>query len=400
MSKRQIIVNLHIKQISIKRGNMKNKLETLLRKFNIDGEIVSYNFLSSGHINTTCLVRVNVDGKTKEYVLQKINKYVFKKPDEVMKNISNVTNFIRNKIKANGESSRRRVLKFYKSDNDNYFTLDEEGDDWRIYRYVPNSVTYNETDDLTVLEGAGKAFGEFQMLLDDFPIKNLNIIIPHFHNTENRYKLFKEAIRKDAKKRVKKVQEEICEFIKLENLATKMYKLQKQGVLKLRVTHNDTKCNNVLFDEDTKKYLCAIDLDTVMPGLVGFDFGDAIRFAANTCSEDETDLSKVKIDLAKYEAFAKGFLSKVGDSLSEDEKNTLALGAVTMTLECGLRFLTDYIDGDKYFKTNHSNQNLDRARCQLSLAQDMIRNYEKMKNIIEDCTFYHDEKEKSLEQIK
>ena len=182
--------------------------------------------------------------------------------------------------------------------------------------------------------------------------------------------------------RVKYVKNEIQEFLALEQIATKMYKMQKQGTLNLRVTHNDTKCNNVLFDEETHKYLCVIDLDTIMPGLVGFDFGDAVRFAANTSTEDETDLDKVQLDFDKFEALTKGFLSRVSNSLTKEEKQTLVLGAITMTVECGLRFLTDYIDGDHYFKTEHLEHNLDRARCQLKLAKDMIKNYNKMQDIV------------------
>ena len=360
-----------------------NQITELCKKFNKSGNFISCTPFTSGHINSTFLVRFEENGKIKEYVLQKINNYVFKNPDKVMENISNVTNFIKQKIRANGGHSTRRVLRFYPSENNLYFTQDDDGSYWRLYKYVNNSTTFNTTNDLTVLEEAGKAFGEFQLLLDDYPIDSLNIIIPHFHNTVNRYKIFDEAIENNLSGRADDVEDEICEFKLLESLACKMYKMQKNNQLQLRVTHNDTKCNNVLFDEDTNKHLCVIDLDTVMPGLIGFDFGDAIRFAANTCSEDETNLDKVKIDLAKFEAFTKGFLSEVGSHLTPTEQSTLSLGAITMTIECGVRFLTDYLDGDKYFKTAYPEHNLDRARCQLTLAQDMIKNYHLMQQIVE-----------------
>ena len=364
---------------------MTNKeVQSIFKCFNIDGHVVEISYFSNGLINTSCKITTVVDGKIKEYVLQKINKNVFKNPEQVMENISSVTNYIKQKIDSKGESSRRRVLKFYKSNNGKYYTVDENGEYWRMYKYVDHSIALNESNDTRVLEETGKAFGEFQQLLSDFPAKDLNIIIPHFHNTENRYKLFKDAVEKDKVNRVRNVKDEIFEYLNVEELATKMYKLQRAGDLQLRVTHNDTKCNNVLLDEVTKNYLCAIDLDTVMPGLVGFDFGDAIRFGASTASEDEVDLDKVALDVEKIEAFTKGFLSKTAHALTNKEIETLPLGAITMTLECGLRFLTDYLDGDNYFKIKYPEHNLDRARCQLALGLDMIRNYETMKQIVDN----------------
>ena len=361
---------------------MEEQVVELCKKFNINGKYLDYQVFKNGHINTTVVARFDKDGDIKEYVLQKINKNVFKQPEKVMENISNVTNFIKNKLKAKGEKTSRRVLKFSQGVDGKYFVVDSNGDYWRMYRFVNKSITFNETEDLNVLEETGKAFGEFQQLLSDYPIKNLHIIIPHFHNTVNRYQIFKDTVANNPVGRAESVRDEIEDYLQLENIATQMYKMQKAGELKLRVTHNDTKCNNVLFDEKTGEYLCVIDLDTIMPGLVGFDFGDAIRFAANTCAEDETNLDNVKLDFDKFEAITKGFVSRAGSSLTEQEKATLSLGAITMTAECGLRFLTDYIDGDNYFKTDYAEHNLDRARCQLKLAQDMIQNYEHMQEIV------------------
>ena len=361
---------------------MQEKIQELLKEFNIDGEIKNTHVFTSGHINSTIMVEVENGGKTKQYVLQKINHNVFKKPYEVMENISKVTNHIKNEIHKNGEKASRKVLKFYPAQDGRFCHETPDGEFWRAYRFVPKSVTFDGSSNLKVLEETGKAFGEFQEYLDNFPISELNITIPHFHNTVNRYELFREAIERDSVKRVQNVWEDIYEYQDLEEIATRMYKMQKRGELNLRVTHNDTKCNNVLFDEDSHEKLCVIDLDTVMPGLIGFDFGDAIRFGASTSAEDEEDLSKVQIDLKKYDAFAKGFLSKVGKKLTPKEMETLSLGAITMTAECGLRFLTDYINGDTYFKTDYPEHNLVRARCQLALAQSMIYNYEKMQDII------------------
>ncbi len=363
---------------------MESKIKTLCDKFNIKGQFVSCKSFTSGHINTTCLVEFNDNGKSKKFVLQRINKHVFKNPSEVMDNIVRVTGFVKSKIVKEGRNPKGRVLEFLPSDNGKYYVVDDNGDYWRMYKFVDNSVTFDSTDNMKILEESGKAFGKFQYYLSDYPIKKLNIIIPHFHNTENRYQIFKNTVAKNPVGRAKAVLREIKDFLMLEEIATRMYRMQKNNELKLRVTHNDTKCNNVLYDAKTGKYLCVIDLDTVMPGLIGFDYGDAIRFGANTSAEDETNLEKVKIDMKKFEAYTKGFLSEVAGSITLKEKDTLALGAITMTLECGLRFLTDYIDGDNYFKTNYPEHNLDRAKCQLALAKDMMKNYRQMKCVIDD----------------
>ncbi len=362
---------------------MNRKIERICRRFGIEGEYSSFESLTNGHINTTYKVYFIRDGEIKDYILQRINTYVFKNPIEVMDNIVGVTEYIRKKIKATGISAKRFVLHYQCAESGKYYIEDGEGGFWRCCRYIDDSVTFNITNNLKVIEESGKAFGEFQMHLADFPVENLNIAIPHFHNTVMRYATFDETVSQDVMGRKSGVLSEIEEYKSLENIATEMYKMQKRGELPLKVTHNDTKCNNVLFDKDTFSHLSVIDLDTVMPGLVGFDFGDAIRFTANTCDEDEKDVSLVKLDMKKYEAFTRGFLSMVGKTLSAAEKNTLALGAVTMTVECGLRFLTDYLDGDKYFKTDYPEHNLVRARCQLALAKDMLSRYEEMKNVVE-----------------
>lgn len=366
---------------------MEKELIELCKQFNIQGEFDSIEVVSNGHINSTFLIRFLEDGKIKEYILQKINKYVFKNPDEVMQNIFAVTNHIVKKLKDSGKSVDRKALIFKPTQDGNLYKTDDYGDYWRLSEFIPNSVTFNQTNNLTILEETGKAFGEFQRSLTDFSATDLNITIPHFHNTINRYDIFKETLLNDPLDRSVLASDEIQDYLSLEEYATRMYRLQKLGELKLKVTHNDTKCNNVLFDKNSHKHLCVIDLDTVMPGLLGFDYGDAIRFAANTANEDETDLLKVTIDLKKFEAFTKGFLSAIGSSITEKEKETLALGAITMTIECGLRFLTDFIDGDKYFKTDYENHNLDRARCQLKLAKEMLNHLAEMNKIVDEC--YH-----------
>lgn len=362
---------------------MDRKIEKICRKFGIDGEYLSYELLTNGHINTTYKVYFVRRGEVKDYILQRINVYVFKNPEAVMENIVKVTEYIREKIKATGVSAKRYVLHYQPTENGKYYFVDEKDGFWRCARFIDDSVTFNITDNPTVIEEAGKAFGEFQMYLADFPVQDLNIVIPHFHNTVLRYETFENSVRRNDTGRADAVKDEIQKYLSLKEIATKMYKMQRAGELPLKVTHNDTKCNNVLFDKTTFRHLSVIDLDTVMPGLVGFDFGDAIRFTANTCDEDEKDVSIVKLDMDKFEAFTRGFLSAVGQTLSENEKNTLALGAVTMTVECGMRFLTDYLDGDKYFKISREEQNLDRARCQLALAEDMITRIDKMNEVVD-----------------
>ena len=357
-------------------------IEDICRQFGLEGDFKYFETLKNGHINSSYKVYFYRDGEMKDYCLQRINSYVFKNPVEVMENISTVTEYIREKIKATGVTAKRHVLHFQSSLNGKYYYVGPYGGFWRCSRFIDDSVTFNMTDNLTVIEEAGKAFGEFQMYLADFPVQDLNIVIPHFHNTVLRYETFENSVRRNETGRADGVKDEIQKYLSLKEIATKMYTMQRAGELPLKVTHNDTKCNNVLFDKTTGEYLCVIDLDTVMPGLVGFDFGDAIRFIANTACEDERNLSLVGLDLKKYEAFTKGFIGKLKDVLSDNEKNTLYLGAITMTLECGLRFLTDYLNGDVYFKTDYAEHNLDRSRCQLALAKDMLSKQEEMKSII------------------
>ncbi|MBQ7308250.1 MAG: phosphotransferase [Clostridia bacterium] len=360
---------------------MENILKNILNKFNIKGNILSYKMLTNGNINSTIKITVNKNGDLKDYVLQKINTNVFKNPTLVMQNISNVTKHLQSKYLLDPDKDRK-VLNFYPTNKNTYYFKSDINEYFRLCDFVPNSTTFNVTNDKKILEETGKAFGEFQLLLSDFPIDDLHITIKNFHNTVNRFELFRKAIKEDPKNRVCQVQKEIESYFELEEIATKMHIMSTKNQLPLRVTHNDTKCNNVMFDKQTLSRLCVIDLDTIMPGLIGFDFGDAIRFCANSVCEDEKDTTKVFLDLDKFEAFSKGFVTLVKPSLTPNEIETLPLGAITMTLENGLRFLTDYINGDTYFKIDYPLHNLDRTRCQLVLAKDMIKNLENMKNII------------------
>jgi hypothetical protein len=362
---------------------IEKQIQAVCARFQIGGEYRRYEVINSGHINTTYRVYFFRNGELKDYILQKVNTYVFQDPVGVMENISRVTEFIRAKIKEKQATAKRNVLHYCSTEEGLYYTYMEDGSFWRCCRYIDNSICYEFTNDLKVIEESGKAFGEFQLHLVDFPVEKLHIVIPHFHNTVLRYQTFRDAVAENAVGRKESVLADIEEYESVEEIATKPYKLQRAGVLPLRVTHNDTKTSNILFDADTNDRLSVIDLDTVMPGLVAFDFGDALRVCASTAKEDESDLSKVGVDMRKYEAFTRGFVTVVKDSLTDDEKKTLALGAVAMTAECGVRFLTDYLNGDKYFTIHYPDQNLVRARCQLALAKDMIAKLDEMQAIVD-----------------
>ena len=358
-------------------------IKDICASFDIGGKYISCTEIVSGNINCTYKVKFKRDGEDKEYVLQRINKLVFKEPDKVMDNIIRVTHHIRMNIRKEGASTKTGVLRaFYSRESDEPYFIDDCGDYWRCYRYIKNSVTYDTCDDNDIICRAGSAFGKFQNYLKDFPAKSLFITIPNFHNTIDRFKAFHEAIEKNPYKRVNKVKAEIEKLLSFEKGACLLQEYLDNGSIPYRVTHNDTKCNNVSVDRDTGEALAVLDLDTVMPGAIAHDFGDAIRFIANTVIEDDPDLDSVALDLNKYEAFAKGFITEVKDTLTDLEKETMNLGVFTMTVELAVRFLTDYILGDKYFKTKFPGHNVDRARNQIALAVDIEKKRTEMEEIL------------------
>lgn len=360
-------------------------IKNIFSLFDIKGKYIECSEIVSGNINSTYKVTYNKDGEEKLYILQRINKKVFKSPEKVMDNIVKITNHVKGKVKARGESTRIRALKVYFSkDKNEPFVIDDVGDYWRCYRYIKNSITYDACDDLKVIEKMGSAFGRFQNDLSDFPAESLFVTIPNFHNTKVRYQAFKEAIALDPLKRTEKIKSEIKALLAFEKDACFLQDCLDDGKIPYRVTHNDTKCNNVAFDKDTGEALAVLDLDTVMSGAIAHDFGDAIRFIANTLKEDDHNFEKVALDMDKYSAFAKGFLSQVNSALSDMEKKTLNLGVFAMTAELSIRFMTDYILGDTYFKTKYPGHNLDRARNQLALAKDIKNKLEQMDNVIKN----------------
>jgi len=358
-------------------------LNEVLAQFNFKGELVNCELFGSGHINTTYLAKYNDNGREWKYVVQKVNPNVFKDIDHLMDNIFSVTSYLRKEIKKNGGDENRETLHFIKTKTGNKYYRDANGNCYRAYVYVSDSVSYNSVDSAELFAQSGVAFGKFQRLLSDFPANTLYETIPNFHNTQFRYDHeFLPAVNADAAGRVNACPEEI-EFVNSRKAyCSRFVDLIKAAKLPLRVTHNDTKLNNVMFDAFSTKAVCVIDLDTVMPGLALYDFGDSIRFGANTAEEDEPDLGKVGINLDYFRAYARGFLSEAGESLTQCEKDNLAFSALLMTFECGMRFLTDYLNGDTYFKTAYPEHNLVRARNQFTLVADMENHMDEMENII------------------
>lgn len=361
--------------------DIKNELVEVCRFFGIKGEAVDFEVMRDGHINTTYVVNFNEDGNIKKYLVQGINTHVFKNPAQLMDNIVGVTSFLREKIRENGGNPDRETLSFIPAKNGKYYHYRQEKC-WRIYRYIDDSYTINIIKNPGVFENAGRSFGLFQKNLSGYPMDSLYEIIKDFHNTPKRLENLQKSIDADVMGRVADAQDEIDFVFARVNDTKKVLKLYRDGLIPLRVTHNDTKLNNILFDKNTNESICVIDLDTIMPGFSLYDFGDAIRFGANTSAEDERDLDKVQLSLPLFESFTKGFLSACAAALTKAEVDNLAFSAKLMTLECGMRFLTDYLDGDVYFKTSYSDHNLVRAKNQFKLVYEMEKNMDGMKAIV------------------
>ncbi len=336
--------------------------------FSLEGNVISVKPYGEGHINRTYDVRTD---NGKEYILQRINTSVFPDVDGLMRNISLVTAHLRKK-----SDSEREVMELVKTKDGRNWA---EGDDgfYRVYTFVRDTVCLQSIAKPEYFYESALAFGGFSESLSDFDASLLVEVIPDFHNTPKRYRDFRKAIREDAFSRAESVQREIDFILGREEEMSSLQRMREEGILPLRVTHNDTKLNNVLFDRTTMKAVCVIDLDTVMPGLSLYDYGDSIRFGASTATEDERDLGKVSLSIPLYDTYTEGY-RKACPSLTKEEVESLPLGAKTMTLECGMRFLTDYLEGDHYFSTTRENQNLDRARTQLKLVADMETKWERM----------------------
>lgn len=350
-------------------------MREVLSHFRVEQEDVATEPYGSGHINRTFLVTVKGQ---RRYILQGINTAVFQDTDALMDNIERVTDYLRGKIMQTGGEPERGTLTIVRTTDDKSYYTDADGKDWRVYLYIENAKTYDTVENETVFYQSALAFGKFQAWLADYPAKTLHETIPDFHNTPKRCLDFEDAVEKDCCGRAKEAESEIAFLRARRKEMSVLQDMQKSGELPLRVTHNDTKLNNIMIDCDTNEAVCIIDLDTVMPGLSVHDFGDAIRFGANTAAEDETDLTKVSLSLPLFDTYVKGFLAGCGGQLTKKEIEMLPMGAKTMTLECGMRFLTDYLQGDTYYKIHHEKHNLERCRCQLALAADMETKWQKM----------------------
>lgn len=364
-------------------GVSSRDLEDALYAFGFGLQCSYVKPFGEGHINETYAVYMPTeDGDEFAYILQRVNNNVFKDPAGVMENIFGVTEYLRNVIREEGGDPDRETLSCIKTKTGCTYFEDSEGQPWRCYNYIPNSVCYQLVEEPEQFYQSGNSFGHFLKQLGNYPASSLKETIPDFHNTVKRFGNFQRALHRDIKNRAVTCRGEISFVLEREQDCGVLVQQQEEGILPLRVTHNDTKLNNILFDADTGKGLCIIDLDTIMPGLAANDFGDSIRFGAATAEEDEQNLDLVHFDISLYELYVKGYLEATKDVLTPEEVESLPWGARLMTLECGMRFLTDYLEGDTYFKTAYPEHNLVRARTQFRLVDEMEQQFDRMKEIV------------------
>ena len=357
-------------------------ISQILAAYVLPGTVADVARHGKGHINDTfCVVCKTPEGGTARFILQRLSQAAFPHPEEVMENFVGITSYLRREILAEGGDPLRETLSLVKTGDGADFVTDAEGRAWRLMPFIENADCYQSATP-ELFAASGRAFGRFQYMLRDYPARTLHETIPHFHDTESRFEQFLAALEADKLNRAEGVSPEIQFILRRKADCGVALRALREGKLPLRVTHNDTKLNNILIDRDTREGICIIDLDTTMPGLAINDFGDSIRFGANHCMEDEQDLTKVNFDISLYEVFTRGFLEGARGSLTPAELEYLPWGARLMTLECGIRFLTDYLDGDHYFHVSHPRQNLDRARTQLKLVKDMEEQFDAMGAVV------------------
>lgn len=354
---------------------MKHNLKEIMSHFDVVVEVGPYG---DGHINDTYLSEMS----SPRFILQRINHQVFKSPEQVMSNIVLVTKHLRKKIIENGGDPKRETLTLVPTIKGESFYKTEDGNYFRMYEFIEGAKTYQVVEKPEHFYNAARAFGKFQNLLADFPAEKLYETIENFHNTAIRFENLLTAIEENKANRLNEVEKEVAFALERKKDASVIVDLIDEGKIPLRVTHNDTKYNNVMIDDITGEAVCVIDLDTVMPGSLLYDYGDSLRFGTNPAAEDEKDLSKVYCDLNLFEHFTRGFVEELGTTLTQTEKDLLPFSAKLMTYECGIRFLTDYLNGDIYFKTHYPTQNLDRTRTQFKLVKDMEDKNEQMNEIV------------------
>lgn len=359
-------------------------LQEALQAFDFGAPLVGAIRYGHGHINDTFCVHTQPDDEPcVRFILQRMSAQAFHHPDQLMKNIIGVTTFLGEEIAKNGGDRSREAMEVLRPSSGEDFFTDSKGGAWRVYPYVEGTRCLQSADTPELFAASGRAFGRFQQMLRDYPADTLFETIPHFHDTEDRLKKFKAALSSDALDRAKNCAAEIQFVLDREADCSVCLSALREGKLPLRVTHNDTKLNNVLMDKTTGEGICIIDLDTTMPGLSVNDFGDSIRFGANHSAEDEQDLSKVNLDLSLFDAYTQAFLEGCGGALTSAELDYLPWGAKLMTFECGMRFLTDYLEGDHYFATHREGQNLDRCRTQFKLVTDMEAHWDELNAIVD-----------------
>ena len=370
-------------------------IERILEKFNIEGKLVDVKVNNSGNINNTYIATFEKeDGTSKKYLIQKINTTVFTEPYKLMKNIEGVTSYLKKQMIKEGDNSHQVLEVIKTKDNKSLCYIEDAGerDYYRIYEFIENAVSYDQSQDKEIVYNTGKAFGNFQRLLGNYPMSKLEETIKDFHDTKKRYdKLMDDEgnvtsleYEIDSEGRVAEVANEIVFILMREDICSLIMDDLGTEEIPYRVTHNDTKVNNVMMNKDTGDFLAVIDLDTVMPGSMLFDYGDGIRSTACTAKEDEHDLSKVKMDLDLFKAYTDGYLSEMSESLTYEELSLMAESVRIMTLELAIRFLNDYINGDTYFKTDYDKQNLYRTRAQIALVKDIESKLDLMDSYIKE----------------
>lgn len=357
-------------------------LEAIAAAFAVEGRWVSTCPIHSGHINDTYCSEFETEAKKTKYVNQRINHLVFREPEKLMENIERVTRFAREQIVAAGGDPLRETLNIVPARDGSSFIRTPDGGYWRTFLYIEGARTYDKAEDLRHVYAASRAFGAFQRMLSKLPGGRLHETIPNFHHTRKRFEAFLTAVGEDPHNRAAAAGPEIAFVLKRERDTGTIVDGLASGRIPERVTHNDTKLNNVLIDDRTGEGICVIDLDTVMPGSVLYDFGDSVRLGAATAAEDERDLSKVGSDLRLFDRLAAGYLNAARDFLTDEEARLLAFSAKLLTLECGIRFLTDHIEGDAYFKIQRPGQNLDRCRTQFKMVAEMERKTAEMEAVI------------------
>ncbi len=359
-------------------------MEKIIGQFDFKGVLKGFKPFGEGHINDTFLVITDDEGRERKYIVQRINKNLFPNVDKLINNIRLVTDFaVKKVIERGGDPDRETLNLIPLKDGSSFYEDKESGYCYRAYVFIDGATSYQVVEKSEDFYQAALAFGDFANLLAEFDASKLFVVLPDFHNTVKRFSNLEKAVKEDKCGRANSVKAEIDFAFARKGITGKIVELLESGEMPTKVTHNDTKLNNVMIDDATGKYLTVIDLDTVMPGSICYDFGDSIRFGCNPAAEDEKDLSKVNFDINLFEVFVKGYLESLADSVTKVEKDHLVWGAILMTYECGIRFLTDYLEGDTYFKTHREGQNLDRARTQFKLVSDMEANFDKLKAIVD-----------------